>query len=277
MFEEILARIGQRAPMIHCITNFVTVNDCANIILACGGRPTMAHHPGEAAQITEKGQALVLNMGTMNDTDSMFLAGMRSNELGHPVILDPVGVGGSDLRKQTFRSLSETVHFSVIRGNASEIRFIATGTGAASGVDAADCDRITEENVRTVAKMACELAERLDCVIVVSGPIDIVADQERACLVRNGRPIMARITGSGCMSTALIGAFVGANPEEPFEAALAAVTAMGVGGERAEEKTNAEGGGTMTFRMHLIDQISLLTPEGLDERARLERLERKDL
>lgn len=271
MWEEIFAGLKRTAPTVHCITNFVTVNDCANMILACGGRPTMAHHPGEAAQIAAKSQALVLNMGTLHDTDSMFLAGKASNELGHPVVLDPVGVGGSDLRRQTFRSLAGTIRLTAIRGNVSEIKYIATGTGTAAGVDAAEEDRITEENVSGLARMARELAGKLDCVIAVSGPIDIVADKTRACLVRNGHPIMAKVTGSGCMSTALIGAFLGACPGDPLEAVLAAVTAMGVCGELAYEKTKAAGGGTMTFRMHLIDQMSLLTPEVLTRLARLER------
>lgn len=270
MWEEIFERLEQTSPTIHCITNFVTVNDCANIILACGGRPTMAHHPGEAAQIAAKSRALVLNMGTLHDTDSMFLAGRASNELGHPVVLDPVGVGGSDLRQQTFRSLAETVRFSVIRGNVSEIKFIATGAGTAVGVDAAEEDRITEGNVSELAKMARDLAGRLACVIAISGPIDIVADRDRVFLVRNGHPIMAKVTGSGCMSTALIGAFLGACPEKPFEAAAAAAAAMGVCGELAFAKTKEQQGGTMTFRMHLIDQVSLLTAERLNRLARAE-------
>lgn len=274
MFEEILARVGEQEPTVHCITNFVTVNDCANIILACGGKPTMAHHVGEVAEITAGSRALVLNMGTLHDMDSMLIAGHKSNELGHPVILDPVGVGGSTLRKETFRTLSETIRFSVIRGNMSEIRAIATGSETAIGVDVAEADRITEENVYEAARMAQNVAARFSCVVAVSGPIDIVAEAGRACLVRNGHPIMARITGSGCMSTALLGAFLGGNPDRPFEAAVAAVAAMGVCGELAWARTEAEGGGTLTFRTHLIDKISLLKAEQLERYARLEYVTR---
>ncbi|MCI8513159.1 MAG: hydroxyethylthiazole kinase [Lachnospiraceae bacterium] len=270
------SRLERVSPVVHCITNYVTVNDCANIILAGGGRPVMAHHPGEAAQITAGSRALVLNMGTLHDTDSMLLAGKKSNELGHPVVLDPVGVGGSDLRQQTFRSLAQAVRFTVIRGNVSEIKYLATGAGGISGVDAADADRITGENVSSAAELACSLAERLGCVAVISGSIDIVADARRVCFVQNGHPIMAKITGSGCMSTALIGAFLGACPEEPFEAALAAVAVMGVCGELAFAKTEAQQGGTMTFRTHLIDQVSLLTADKLTRLARITRRKRNE-
>lgn len=264
IYGECLEKVAERKPLIHCITNFVTVNDCANMILACGGRPTMAHHPGEAAEITSGSQALVLNMGTLHDVDSMLAAGRRSNELGHPVVLDPVGVGGSRLRRETFAQLADSVRFEAIRGNISELRQIATGHSGAVGVDACEAERITEQNVRAVADMAKKLSRRLDCVIAISGPLDVVAYKEQAVILRGGHPIMARVTGTGCMSTALMGTFLGANPDRPFMAAAAAAAVMKVCGTLAYQRTAKAEGGTMTFRMHLIDQVSLLTPARLD-------------
>ncbi|WP_304508115.1 hydroxyethylthiazole kinase [Anaerotignum sp.] len=272
MLDKVFQNINRINPIVHCITNFVTVNDCANIILACGGSPTMAYDFREVADITSKTNALVLNMGTVSDNDAMITAGRRSNELNHPVIIDPVGVGGSRFRVDTFRQLADSMQFSVIRGNISEIKAIATGKSDIRGVDATEADKITENNVYEIAAMAKQLSIKMKSVIVISGPIDIVANKEIAYLVRNGHPIMAKITGSGCMSTAMLGAFCGGNPDDILEASLASTVTMGVCGELAYEKTAAARGGTMTFRLHLIDQVSLVTPEIICEMMRIEKI-----
>lgn len=287
-----LQQVMEKEPQVHCITNFVTVNGCANIILACGGRPVMAHHVKEAEEITQGSDALVLNMGTVNDVEAMLLAGRRSNELGHPVILDPVGVSGSAFRRETFARLTEEIQFQAIRGNVSEIRYIATGHSRAAGVDVCRTEQITEETVGETAAMAQAVSRRLGCVVAVSGPVDVVADGSEAVLLRGGHPLMARVTGTGCMSAALLGAFLGAaaakspqsvggrfeseitspqNPDCLFEAAAAAAAMMKVCGSLAYEKTAVEGGGTMTFGMHLIDAVSLLTPQHLNLLAKISR------
>lgn len=272
MLERMYQNIKSVKPIVHCITNFVTVNDCANIILACGGSPTMAYDFREVADITSKTNALVLNMGTVSDNDAMISAGRRSNELNHPVIIDPVGIGGSRFRVDTFRQLADSMQFSVIRGNISEIKAIATGQSDIRGVDATEADQITEDNVFDIAAMAKELSAKMKSVIVISGSIDIVANQETAYLVRNGHPIMTKLTGTGCMSTAMLGAFCGGSPDNILEAALVSTVTMGVCGELAYEKTASNQGGTMTFRLHLIDQVSLVTPEGIRERMRVEKI-----
>ena len=271
-YGKYLKQTAQRAPLVHCITNFVTVNDCANMILACGARPVMAHQEGEAEDITEGSQSLLLNMGTVSQVESMILAGRRSNRLGHPVILDPVGVGASRLRRETFQRLCGEIHPDVIRGNVSEIRYIATGHSDAAGVDVCGAEQITEENAGEVAAMAKALSRKMDCVIAVSGPLDVVAYRERAVLLRGGHPLMARVTGTGCMSAALMGAFLGASPEERFEAAAAAAGMMKVCGTLAYAKTAKAKGGTMIFRLQLIDTASLLSPERLEEQVREEVL-----
>lgn len=272
MFEKIFVNITEKNPLVQCITNFVTVNDCANIILACGGSPTMAHHKEEVEEIAACCQSLVLNMGTVSDTEAMILAGKKCNELNIPVVIDPVGMGASQLRNKTFDELSKNIHFSVIRGNVSEIKRIATGKGSTSGVDASEMDKITENNVYEIAQMAKELSIKMNSVIVVSGPIDVVADKFTAYIIRNGHPIMARITGSGCMSTALIGAFCGANKENIVEASAAAVASMGVCGELAFKKMKLTEGGTMTFRMLLIDYISNMTSEMINKEINIEKI-----
>ncbi|MGO5051156.1 hydroxyethylthiazole kinase [Lachnospiraceae bacterium LCP25S3_G4] len=256
--DAMLKSIKQERPVVHCITNFVTVNDCANVILACGGSPTMAHHEGEVAEITTQSDALVLNMGTVDDCEAMVIAGVKSNELRHPVIFDPVGVGASTLRANFFENILQKVHLDVIRGNVSEIKKIATGHSDMQGVDASATDQITEENIKEVAKMAKELSTRLNTIIIVSGPIDVVTNGDVTYLVRNGHEMMSQVTGTGCMSTALIGACCGANAEHLLEAALLGTVIMGISGEVAYRTTQAQCGGTMTFRTQLIDCISML-------------------
>ncbi|WP_027623159.1 hydroxyethylthiazole kinase [Clostridium lundense] len=265
MFEPIFKNVFESKPIVHCITNFVTVNDCANIILAGGGSPTMAHHKDEVEEITKKSQSLVLNMGNVHEVDSMILAGKRSNTLEHPVIIDPVGIGASKLRNETFFKLSQSIQFSVIRGNISEIKRIANekgvinGNSMTKGVDADEIDKVTEDSLEETVEVTKRLSKVMQSVIVISGAIDIVAYKEKAYVIRNGHPIMAQITGTGCMSTALIGAFCGGNPNNIFEATLAAVATMGVSGDIAFEKMKRFEGGTMMFRMFLIDNISNMT------------------
>ena len=272
MFELIFENMLKRKPIVHCITNFVTVNDCANIILAGGGSPTMAHHPGEVEEITGHSQSLVLNMGNVHEVDSMILAGKKSNELKHPVVLDPVGIGASKLRDDTFAKLSQKIQFSVIRGNISEIKVIAYGKGMTKGVDADETDLVTEDNLKETVAMAKRLSEALGSVIAISGAIDIVADSEIAYVIRNGHPIMGKITGTGCMSTALIGAFCGGNADNILEATTAAVASMGVSGDIAFEKMKRYDGGTMMFRMFLIDSISNMTTDIINGGMNIEKL-----
>ncbi|MDD3393510.1 MAG: hydroxyethylthiazole kinase [Anaerotignum sp.] len=272
MYKEIFENINSINPIVHCVTNFVTVNDCANIILACGAAPNMAHDIREVAEFTSKSNALVLNMGATSDIDAMIIAGKINNELNHPVIIDPVGIGGSRFRVDTFQQLSDNIQFSVIRGNISEIKAIATGKSDIRGVDATEADKITQENVYEIATMAKKLSGKMKSIIIISGPIDIVANQDTAYLVRNGHPIMAKITGSGCMFTAMLGAFCGGNPDNILEAALTCTVTMGICGELAYQKTMANEGGTMTFRLHLIDCVSMITPKLICEKAKVEKI-----
>lgn len=261
-FEKALVQVREKKPLVQCITNVVTVNDCANILLASGGSPTMASHPLEVEEAVAGVQALVCNMGAIDKIDSMILAGKAANRLGKPVILDPVGAGGTQLRRDAIKRLLEEVHFTVIRGNASEIRYLAGQQTTGSGVDVSSLDEVTEDNLDSAVAMAEELAGKLHTVIAISGKIDVISDVKRSCVLRNGCATMARITGSGCMLTALIGAFCGAC-EDSFFAACSAMAAMGISGEIAEAKRLRNGTGNATFRNDLIDAVFNLTEEGL--------------
>ncbi len=272
MFHEILKNVHERSPLVHNITNYVTVNDCANILLACGGSPIMADDIGEVEDITAICNALVINIGTLNERTiaSMLKAGKKANALNHPVILDPVGAGASILRTKTTFELLKQVKFAVIRGNISEIKTVYAGSGQTLGVDASAADMVTEENLDEAVNFAKVLSERTGAVIVITGAIDIVADSRRAYVIRNGHPMMSKITGTGCMLTCVIGAYCAANPVKLLEASAAAVCAMGLCGEMAYKRIQESGGGTSSFRMYIIDAMSQLDGKTLKEGAKIE-------
>lgn len=257
----LLARLREEAPLVHNITNYVTVNDVANAVLAIGGSPIMADDGEEAADIASVSAALVLNTGTLNarTVDSMVRAGRAANSRDIPVALDPVGAGASRLRSETVSLLLKEVRVSVLRGNLSELSFAAGLGGAAKGVDAGDGDG-------DPAAVAREAALRHGCVAAVTGKVDAVSDGKRLARIENGHPMLSRVTGTGCMTTALVGAFLGAGGS-PFTAAAAGVICMGIAGELAYERAGHFGTGS--FHMALLDALSTLTPELLEERGKL--------
>lgn len=273
MFEKILGNVQSKTPLVHSITNYVTVNDCANIILASGGSPIMADDIGEVCDITSICSSLVINIGTLNERTiaSMIAAGKRANELGHPVVFDPVGAGASALRNRTALTLLREVRFSVIRGNISEIKFLATGGGSTQGVDASVADRVTDATLDNAVRFATELSASTGAVIAITGAIDIVADGHSAYVIRNGHPMMSRVTGTGCMLTAIIGSYIGANPADLLDATAAAVCAMGLCGELAYERMQALDAGTSTYRTLIIDFMSKLDAKTLQAGAKVER------
>lgn len=268
--KQAVTLVREQAPLVQCITNFVTVNDCANIILAAGGSPSMADHPAEVEEAVGGAAALVCNLGAIGNVEAMVLAGRRANELGVPVVLDPVAAGGTQLRRDAAKRLLREVHFTAIRGNASEIRSLAGEAATGSGVDVAALDAITEENLAEGVALARDLARRTGSVIAISGVLDIISDGERTAVLRNGCATMAAVTGSGCMLTSLMGAYCGAMPAQPFTAAVAAMAAMGVAGEIAEAKRLAKGTGNATFRTDMIDAIFTMTGEALEKGVRYE-------
>lgn len=271
MFEKVLENVRRGCPLVHNITNYVTVNDCANITLACGASPIMADDVREAAEITAVCAALNINIGTLNrrTIPAMLAAGKRANELGHPVVLDPVGAGASRLRTETALKLLEHVHFTVIRGNISEIRTLARGSGTTRGVDADAADRVTAENLDAAVAFAKGFAARTGAVIAITGAIDIVADGTRAFCIRNGHPMMSLITGTGCQLSAMTAAFVAANPGFALEATAAAVCAMGLCGEIAHNHLTPMDGNS-SYRNYIIDAVCNLTPEQLAKGAKYE-------
>ena len=278
MFKKCLENLREKNPLIHNITNYVTANDVANIVLACGASPIMADEELEVEEITSICAGLCINMGTPSSSKipSMLKAGKKANLLSHPIVLDPVGVGASEFRTEAAFQLLRKIRFSAVRGNISEIKALALGIKTdtphkSRGVDADSADRLTTDNIASVIDFAKGFSAKTGAVTIISGETDIVCNAEEAYLIRNGVPMMSKITGSGCMLSALVASFITANPDNPLEASAAAVCAMGICGEIAAERLEKTGGGTSTFRNYLTDAVSTLDGSTLERRAIYER------
>ena len=271
MLGTCIENVRKSVPLVHNITNYVTVNDVANVILACGGSPILSDEPKDVFDITSICGGLNINIGTLNvrTIEGMFAAGKRANELGHKVLLDPVGAGASALRTDTAVSLIKEIQFDVIRGNISEIKTLALGSGTTKGVDADVADAVSEDNLDSAVAFAKDFAKKMDCVIAITGAIDLVTDGESCYVIRNGRPEMGKITGTGCQLSGMMTAFLVANPDKPLEAAAAAVCAMGLAGEIGFGHMQ-EGDGNSTYRNRIIDAVYNMDAETLDKGAKYE-------
>ena len=267
-----LSRVRAQRPLVQCITNDVVQEITANVLLAAGMSPAMVPAPEEAAAFAQfAADALLCNVGTPSEENSrgMKLAAATMSEAGKPWTLDPVGAGASRLRTDTAFRLLRDVKFTVIRGNISEIKTLASGAGTTKGVDADVADKVTEENLDSAVAFAKAFAAQTGAVIAITGAIDIVADAEKAYCIRNGNAMMSSITGTGCQLSALTAAFVTANPGHPLEAAAAAVCAMGLAGETAHKRLTPLDGNS-TYRNYIIDAIYNMTPDQLEEGANYE-------
>jgi len=262
-----LTAVREKKPLVHHITNYVTVNDCANICLAIGGSPIMADAIDEAVDIVSISSSLVINMGTLNQrtVKSMIAAGIKANECGIPVIFDPVGAGASAFRNETAICLLEKIKFSVIRGNLSELRFLTEHHSGTKGVDVSDEDMSCDAEL-----LVKRCAEKLGCIIACTGEIDVISDGKRTVFIDNGHKMLSEVTGTGCMCTTLIGAFCGAN-NDMFISAIGGVLGMGIAGELAFEKSGSLGLGS--FRVSLVDEISKLDAASWKGRANLDEKE----
>jgi hydroxyethylthiazole kinase len=255
--------LRERKPLVHQITNYVVMNETANATLALGALPVMAHARDEVEEMVGLASALVLNIGTLSEhwIEAMLLAGGAASARGIPVVLDPVGAGATAYRTDTARRILDEVDVTVLRGNAGEV---ATLVGAQAEVRGVESMSIGLEP----AALARTAARGLGVVASVTGPIDNVSDGERSLAVANGHALLAAVTGTGCMSSALTGCFVAAKPEAPLEAAAEALAAFGVAAEDAA--SGAEGPGT--FHARLYDALAALDPDTLDGRVRISEL-----
>jgi hydroxyethylthiazole kinase len=258
-FASLLAEVRSKRPLVHHITNYVTVNDCANVTICIGAAPVMAHARDEVAEMVSMAGALVLNIGTLdhNQVESMMLAGMKANDLNIPVVLDPVGAGATRLRTETAKMLLHKLHISVLKGNAGEIAVLAGAEGKVRGVD-------SQGVAGDAAAIARKLADKLGIVVAMSGPTDIVTDGMRTMLVDNGHPMMGKVSGTGCMAASVTGAFATVTHDHVTSTA-AALAALGLAGERAISR----GSGPASYKIALLDEVYRLTPEDLHKGAKI--------
>lgn len=267
--NETLSQIKEKNPLTHCITNSVTINDCANAVLAIGGSPFMAEDAEELEEVVTIADALVINIGKLSkeQINSMNVSAKVANETDTPIILDPVGVGVTELRNKTTMDLINNYNMAAIRGNITEIKSIAKLVGvidennAAKGVDVNIDDIITEENLSANGEIIRELAEKLDTTILASGPIDILSDGKTTIAIDNGDDMMPLITGSGCMLSSIVGSCIGGST--PLEGSLVAILAMNIAGEKARAKVDEKDEGTGSFRAYLIDYLYKTNAESL--------------
>jgi len=262
---KLLIDVKDKKPLVHHITNYVTVNDCANITLAIGASPVMADDADEAAEMTSVSSALVINIGTLNkrSIESMIIAGKKANEVKVPVILDPVGIGATNLRTKTVERLLKEVRFSVIKGNMSEIKILSGVKGEIKGVDSEEVE-IGGENI------AKNLAGRLGTVIAITGERDVVSDGKRICIIENGHKMLSKVTGTGCMTASLIGSFSGVT-KDYYLSAISGICAMGIAGERSYlSLKKSEGIGT--FKIRIFDNIYNLKTSDFIEGGKLSEL-----
>jgi hydroxyethylthiazole kinase len=256
--ENILLEIKKQKPLIHHITNYVTANDCANIVLALGGSPIMAECIEEVEEIVSRASALLLNLGTLTEkaVQSMIIAGKKANILNIPVILDPVGVGASEFRRKMVEKILKEVKVSVIKGNLTEIKNISGLKEESKGVDSANSNFSYEE----IVELAKRLAIKFACVVVVTGEIDIITDGKKIYNVKNGTPKLTQITGTGCMIGSIISICCGVTNDYLLASTLA-ILIMGISGEKA--CNGREGIDIGTFKVKLFDAINNFTKEDL--------------
>ena len=276
--DKNLTQIKEKNPLTHCITNSVTINDCANAVLAIGGSPFMAEDAEELAEVVTIADVLVINIGKLSkeQINSMHVSAKVANETKTPIVLDPVGVGVTQLRNKTTLDLINNYDIAAIRGNISEIKSIAKLVGVidenntAKGVDVNIDDIITEENLSANGEIIKELANKLSTTILASGPIDILSDGTTTIAIDNGDDMMPLITGSGCMLSSIVGTCIGGSA--PLEGTLIAILAMNLAGEKARAKVEEKDEGTGSFRTYLIDYLYKTNVESLVNESNIEIL-----
>lgn len=266
--DEALRRLREKRGIVHQITNIVTVRDCANVVLAVGASPIMADHPEEVEEMTAISSALVVNIGTIQpDTpEAVERAGKTAGELGIPFILDPVGVGATKLRRDFVRHVLETLPVTVLRGNAGEIQAVYANEYVAGGVDA-------PAEAFSIKEAALEVARRYHTVVAVTGEVDVVTDGQELYTLHNGTDWLPRLTGTGCMTSALVGSFATAN--DGLTAAAAGISYMSVCGERAFERLR-KNEGLGSFSIYLHDELGRLKPKKFIKETIIDKEEAAD-
>ena len=261
---KIRETVKNTKPLIHCITNPISINDCANAILAVGGKPIMAEHPKEVSQITKSAKALGVNLGNITDArlESIMISGQTAYDNNIPCVIDLVGVACSSLRNEFAAHFISKCKPSVIKGNITEIKAICNGELSGNGVDVLLSDEVCESNIHSAAKLLKELAQKTQAVVIATGITDLITFENRCFAVSNGNKMLSQITGTGCMLNALTATFISTG--EILNGALLATSYLGIAGEIARTDS-----GTGTFRIQLMDALSTLSDDELLKRIKI--------
>lgn len=253
---EMMENVRKKRPLVHHITNYVTVNDCANVTLCAGGSPVMTDAEEDLPEMVRLASAVVLNIGTLNErtVDMMMAAGQYANRLNRPVILDPVGVGATRYRTETVEWFLEEITVDVIKGNAGEIAVLADMGGEVRGVDSGS--KPSARAVRT-------LAENTEAIVASTGEIDFVSDGSTTYQLMNGHPMMDNVSGTGCMLSSVVGCYTGANGVS-IDSVASALSVFSIAGEIAAERSAGPG----TFKMNLMDTLYSLNSDEIAKRIR---------
>ncbi len=260
---SVLMKVREIKPLVHHITNWVTIYDCANITRAFGALPVMAHAPEEVEQMSSISGALVLNIGTLTVDliEAMILAGKKANEKGIPIVLDAVGVGATDLRTNKALEILDRIHVDIIKGNSSEIAKLAGAKAQTLGVEASDVEG-------DLIELAKKLASERKATVVVTGVHDIVTDGKKIYICKNGHDMMGSIVGTGCMLASVIASFA-AVEDDYTKAAAAALTCYAIAGELASREAKGPG----SYKTQFYDEVYELDEEVVNGLANLEEID----
>jgi hydroxyethylthiazole kinase len=257
---KMMSQVREKKPLVHHITNYVTVNDCANITICSGGSPVMTDASRDVPDMVKLASAVVLNIGTLKPrtVEAMILAGKEANDKGIPVILDPVGAGATPYRTETVWKILDDVKVSVIKGNAGEIGTLAGTGGAVRGVDSAGAAADPKATVKALAK-------RTGAVVAMTGPIDYVSDGKRVAVLSNGDNYLETVSGTGCMVSSVVGCYTGALGVN-IRTVCAAISVFNIAAEISAESAKGPG----SFKVGLFDSMYTLTEEDVDLRLKME-------
>ena len=257
---EMLTQIRSKQPVIHHMTNWVTIFNCAQAVKSIGASPVMAHAPEEAAEMTSISSALVLNIGTLTKEliDSMLISTKAANEKKIPIVLDVCGAGASALRNSSCLKLITERKIDIVKGNASEIASVAGLEVKTKGVDSSEVND-------SLSDIALSLSNRLSSVIVITGKRDYVAASGKVSVIDNGAELMGRVVGTGCIAASIIGCFTAVNQSDMFTASAAALSVWGIAGEKAAVKSDGAG----TFLLHVLDILSTLSEDDIDKNKKI--------
>ena len=260
-----LSKVRESNPLVHNITNIVVANFSANGLLALGASPFMADAHEEVVDIAAFSAAVVLNIGTLNDyaIQSMVLAGQSANKHGVPLVLDPVGAGATSYRTAVTQKLVNEMQITALRGNVAEVANVIGESWSIKGVDAGEGDG-------DVVVLAETAARKLGCVVIITGKDDVITNGFNTFVTSNGHPILTKVTGTGCLLSAVVGAFLAVSEGESLAAAVEAISFYGVAAEISAELTTGKGPGS--FQMEFLNQLSLVTPETYKEKSVIKQL-----